>query len=97
MRPHLADGAPVVLCAKGIEHGTSALMTEVAAEALPQAQLAVLSGPTFAREVARDLPTAVTLACADETIGQNLVTMIGTAHFRPYLSDDLIARRLAAR
>jgi glycerol-3-phosphate dehydrogenase (NAD(P)+) len=96
MRPHLADGAPVVICAKGIEHGTGALMTEVAEEALPQALLAVLSGPTFAREVAQDLPTAVTLACADEVVGQKLVAMIGTAHFRPYLSDDLIGAEIGS-
>jgi len=94
MRPHLAEGAPVVLCAKGIEHGTSALMSEVAEQTLPQARLAVLSGPTFAREVARNLPTAVTLACAEEALGRELVGMIGTPHFRPYLSDDLIGAEI---
>ena len=94
MQPHLAEGAPVVLCAKGIEHGTNALMTEVAAETLSQARLAVLSGPTFAREVARDLPTAVTLACADAALGRKLVATIGTSHFRPYLSDDLVGAEI---
>jgi len=96
MRSHLADGTPAVICAKGIEHGTSALMTEVVEDALPQARLAVLSGPTFAREVAQDLPTAVTLACADETLGQQLVGMIGTPRFRPYLSDDLIGAEIGS-
>ena len=64
LQPHLAAGTPILLCAKGIEEGTLALMTEVAGEALPEAPCAVLSGPTFAIEVARGLPTAVTVAAA---------------------------------
>ncbi len=94
MRPHLADGTPVVLCAKGIEQNSLMLMTEVAGEALPQARNAVLSGPTFAREVAHGLPAAVTLACADTELGQKLVEMIGISHFRPYLSDDLVGAEI---
>jgi glycerol-3-phosphate dehydrogenase (NAD(P)+) len=94
MRPHLKDGTPVVLCAKGIEHDTLALMTEAAAAALPGAPIAVLSGPTFAREVALGLPTAVTLACADTALGQRLVELIGIPLFRPYLSDDLIGAEI---
>jgi glycerol-3-phosphate dehydrogenase (NAD(P)+) len=94
MQPHLAAGAPVVLCAKGIEHDTLALMTEAAADALPGTPLAVLSGPTFAREVAQGLPTAVTLACADAALGQTLVDMIGSPLFRPYLSGDLVGAEI---
>src|SRR5258708_39053431 len=60
---HLPSGIPVVICAKGIEENSGALLSEVAAACLPQTPLAVLSGPTFAGEVARGLPTAVTLAC----------------------------------
>ena len=67
LAPVVAAGTPVVLCAKGIEQETGKLLTEVLAETVPQAQAAVLSGPSFAAEVARGLPTAVTLACADET------------------------------
>lgn len=79
---------PVVICAKGIENGTGALMTEVAAETLPGCPQAVLSGPTFATEVARGLPTAVTLACTDAALGAGLVQALGGPALRPYLSDD---------
>ena len=94
MAPNLAANVPVVLCAKGIEHGTLALMTDVAAETLPEAPIAVLSGPTFAREVAAGSPTAVTLACADAVLGEALVDMIGTPYFRPYLSDDPVGAEI---
>lgn len=86
--PHLRDGTPVVLCCKGFEQGSGELMTEVAAEALPKSSIAVLSGPTFAAEVARGLPTAVTLAATDSALGRALVQALGTAAFRPYLSAD---------
>ncbi len=88
--PHVRPGLPVVLCAKGVEQGSLKLMTQVAAEALPHAALAVLSGPSFAGEVARGLPTAVTLACADQALGQTIVEAIATPSFRPYLSADMI-------
>ncbi len=94
MALYLDDGVPVVLCAKGIEHGTLQMMTEVAAETLPKAPIAVLSGPTFAREVATGTPTAVTLACADTDLGEALVDMIGTPNFRPYLSDDPVGAEI---
>ncbi len=88
--PHLADGTPVLLCAKGIERSTLNFMTEVLREAIPHAVPAVLSGPSFAADVSRGLPTAVTLACEDEQLGQNLLQAIGQPTFRPYWSDDLI-------
>ena len=88
--PHVRAGLPVVLCAKGVEQGSLKLMTQVAAEALPQAALAVLSGPSFAGEVARGLPTAVTLACPDEALGQLIAEAIATPAFRPYLAADMI-------
>jgi glycerol-3-phosphate dehydrogenase (NAD(P)+) len=65
-------------------------MTEVLAECLPKARAAVLSGPSFAAEVARGLPTAVTLACADAALGQQLAAAIAGPAFRPYLADDMI-------
>ncbi|HZV10503.1 MAG TPA: NAD(P)H-dependent glycerol-3-phosphate dehydrogenase, partial [Novosphingobium sp.] len=81
----------LVLCAKGIEAGSHRLMVEVAQEALPGAGLAVLSGPTFAREVACGLPTAVTLACAGgEAQWQRLSPLIARPHFRPYYSADVV-------
>lgn len=91
---HMAPGAPAVICSKGIEQNTGALMTEAVADALPNQPIAVLSGPTFAAEVARDLPTAVTLAAEDRKIAETLVASLGGAHFRPYLSDDLIGAEI---
>jgi glycerol-3-phosphate dehydrogenase (NAD(P)+) len=90
LAPFTRPGQPIVLCAKGVEQGSLALMTQVLAETIPHATPAVLSGPSFAKDVARGLPTAVTLACADRSIGAGLAQDIGSAHFRPYLTDDLI-------
>jgi glycerol-3-phosphate dehydrogenase (NAD(P)+) len=80
----------LVLCAKGIEAGTGRLMADVAAEAAPQASIAVLSGPTFAHEVAAGLPTAVTLACAGgETQWARIAPVLSRPMLRPYYSDDV--------
>ena len=87
---HARPGLPVVLCAKGVEQGSLKLMTEVLAEVIPGAAPAVLSGPSFAGEVARGLPTAVTLACGDEACADRLAHALATPTFRPYLSTDLI-------
>ena len=85
----------LVLCAKGIEAGTGRLMAEVAAEAAPQAALAVLSGPTFAHEVAAGLPTAVTLACGQgEAQWQRLAPLLSRPALRPYYSDDVIGAEI---
>jgi glycerol-3-phosphate dehydrogenase (NAD(P)+) len=90
LAPHLAPGTPVAICSKGIEIDSHALMSEAAAAALPAGTpLAVLSGPTFAAEVARGLPTAVTLACDDAAVGTALVEALGSRTFRPYLTDDV--------
>jgi glycerol-3-phosphate dehydrogenase (NAD(P)+) len=94
MRSALSAGTPVVLCAKGIEQRTNKLMTDLLVEALPNATPAVLSGPSFAADVARGLPTAVTLAVSDQTLGAELVAALGLPTFRPYLSDDLIGAEL---
>jgi glycerol-3-phosphate dehydrogenase (NAD(P)+) len=81
----------LVLCAKGIEAGTGRLMSDVAADSAPDAELAVLSGPTFAHEVAAGLPTAVTLACSGgEAQWQRVAPLIARPAFRPYYSDDVI-------
>ena len=80
----------LVLCAKGIDAASGRLMHEVAADAAPGSEIAVLSGPTFAHEVAAGLPTAVTLACGGgEAQWQRLSAAIARATFRPYYSDDL--------
>jgi glycerol-3-phosphate dehydrogenase (NAD(P)+) len=91
LAPVLPPRTPTVICAKGIESESGLLMSEVAGEALPGARLAVLSGPTFAAEVAREQPAAVTLACADAEIGKALVAALGNRNFRPYLSEDVTA------
>lgn len=90
LAPSARGGLPVVLCAKGVEQGTLKLMTEVLAETLPQARPAVLSGPSFAGEVARGLPTAVTLACPDRALGERIAAALAAPAFRPYLSSDMI-------
>jgi glycerol-3-phosphate dehydrogenase (NAD(P)+) len=87
-------GVAAVICAKGIERQSLALMSEVVAEVLPQAPIAVLSGPTFAREVAAGNPAAVTLAAADPGLGQDLARAIGTPQFRTYLTDDIIGAQM---
>ncbi len=88
--PHVRDGLQILLCAKGVEQGSLKLMTEVLAETIPQAAPAVLSGPSFAGEVARGLPTAVTLACPDEGRARDLAELIATPTFRPYFATDMI-------
>ena len=88
--PHLRRHTPVILCAKGVEAGSLKLMSEVLRETLPDAAPAVLSGPSFAGEVARGLPTAVTLAAADLDLARRLSEAIATPTFRPYASDDMI-------
>ena len=89
-RPHHRAGTPVVLCSKGVERGSLKLMTDVLDETLPEAPAAVLSGPSFAAEVARGLPSAVTLACADARLGEALMNALSAPAFRPYLADDLV-------
>ncbi|CCD88083.1 glycerol-3-phosphate dehydrogenase (NAD+) [Bradyrhizobium sp. ORS 285] len=89
LAPLLKPGTPLVACAKGIEHGTHKFMTEVIAEAAPNATPAILSGPSFADDVARGLPTAVTLAAPDETLAADLVQALGSPTFRPYHSTDV--------
>jgi len=88
LKPYLTQGQPLVICAKGIEKNSGKLVTEVAAESLPGAALAILSGPSFARDVARGLPTAVTIAAKGE-LASLLQASLGSAAFRPYASDDL--------
>jgi glycerol-3-phosphate dehydrogenase (NAD(P)+) len=89
LAPHAAANTPVIACAKGIERGTHRFMTEVIAEALPGALPAILSGPSFAADVARGLPTAVTLACANEQIASALAQALGSQTFRPYHTTDV--------
>ena len=93
MRSVLAEASdaakPLVLCSKGIEEGSGELLHRVASQACPNAPIAVLSGPTFAHEVAAGLPTAVTLAAEEKTLGEQLRDRIARPTFRVYLSDDV--------
>jgi glycerol-3-phosphate dehydrogenase (NAD(P)+) len=84
----------LVLCAKGIEAGTRLLVGEVARQVHPQAPVAVLSGPTFAHEVAAGLPTAVTLAASDAELRRRLSDRLAAPHFRPYASADVIGAEI---
>jgi glycerol-3-phosphate dehydrogenase (NAD(P)+) len=89
LKPHLRAGTPLVLCAKGIERSSGKLMTEVLVESVPDCEPAILSGPSFARDVARNLPTAVTIAAANMDVARALQAAFGHISFRPYASDDL--------
>ena len=89
LAPYLAKAVPVVACAKGIERGSHKFMTEVIAEVTANAIPAILSGPGFAEDVARGLPTAVTLAAKDEKLASALVQALGSPAFRPYHSTDI--------
>jgi glycerol-3-phosphate dehydrogenase (NAD(P)+) len=86
---HLSEGKPLIACAKGIERGTHQFMTEVISQTAPHARAAILSGPGFADDVARGLPTAVTLAAGDEELAKDLVQALGSATFRPYHTTDV--------
>ncbi len=87
-------GKALTLCCKGIEAGTGLLMSEAAKAVCPDAPIAVLSGPTFAHEVGRGLPTAVTLACEDRAVGEAIASRLKRPAFRPYLSDDVIGAEI---
>ncbi|UKV14310.1 NAD(P)-dependent glycerol-3-phosphate dehydrogenase [Thalassospiraceae bacterium SW-3-3] len=95
LAPHWPETLPAVICAKGIEKGTGALMAQVVTETLGDVPVAVLSGPTFAQEVAKGLPAAITLACSDRNLGKDLVELIGTSAFRPYFSTDVVGVEVA--
>ena len=85
----LPGGAPVVICAKGIEAASGLMMPEVLAEALPRRAFAMLSGPSFAEEAARGLPTAVSIATRDAALGRALAEALAAGAFRPYWTEDV--------
>jgi glycerol-3-phosphate dehydrogenase (NAD(P)+) len=88
LAPLLLHGLPLLLCAKGIETQSLKTMSEIAAEIFPASPVAVLSGPSFAAEVARGLPTAVTIASRDVGLAHAFVEALGSTRFRPYSSGD---------
>jgi glycerol-3-phosphate dehydrogenase (NAD(P)+) len=87
---HLPRATPIVICAKGLEQATGKLLGDVLGETMPHATQAVLSGPSFAADVARGLPAALTLATANEPLGEALATALGYRHLRIYWSSDPI-------
>lgn len=91
---HLKPGHTVVLCAKGIEVGSGRFMSELAQEFFPQTRMAVLSGPTFAREVVQGLPTAVTLASASMDVANMLCSVLSGRSLRCYASNDVLGVEL---
>lgn len=95
MKPDIRADHILVLCSKGVEKGSKKLMSEVAGDILPEMPVAILSGPNFAKEIARGQPAATTLACADAKIGKTLQNLIATPYFRPYLSDDVTGAQIA--
>lgn len=98
MRPVLEQlsqhAEPLILCSKGIEAGSLKLLHEVAREAVDGSPVAVMSGPTFAHEVARGLPTAVTLAAEDRGLAAQLAELIARPTFRPYISTDVVGAEI---
>jgi glycerol-3-phosphate dehydrogenase (NAD(P)+) len=89
LAPQIAPRTPVIVCAKGIERSTKKFMSEVIAECAANAIPAILSGPSFAADVARGMPTAVTLAAGDRGLADALAQAIGSTNFRPYHSIDI--------
>jgi glycerol-3-phosphate dehydrogenase (NAD(P)+) len=88
LAPRLPDGLPLLLCAKGIDAESLKTMSQIAAETAPASPVAVLSGPSFAAEAARGLPTAVTIASQEPALARAFVATLGGGRFRPYSSPD---------
>ena len=94
LKGDIAEGKPVVLCSKGIEINTGLLMSQVAEEEVPNATIAILTGPTFASEVVRGLPSAVTIAAKDKDVAQEIRDGLASKHLRPYITDDIIGTQI---
>lgn len=94
LAPHIGEGVPVIACSKGLERGSLKTMAQVIADAVPQARRGVLSGPSFAHEVATGLPAAVTLAAETLDLAADLAAAIGRPTFRLYLSDDMVGAEI---
>ena len=91
---HVKNAMPIVLCSKGIEISSGKFMSQVLEDVLPQAVPAVLAGPSFAIDVAKGMPAAVTLACEDKVIAERLLSAIAAPTFRPYLAEDVLGAEI---
>ncbi|MGL3821997.1 NAD(P)H-dependent glycerol-3-phosphate dehydrogenase [Sphingopyxis sp. R3-92] len=89
-----AGDAPLIFCSKGMEAGSFAFPIDIARDLAPSRPHAVLSGPTFAHEVAAGLPTAITLAAADADVAAAIAGSLARPHFRPYVSTDVIGAEI---
>jgi glycerol-3-phosphate dehydrogenase (NAD(P)+) len=94
LKEHLPAGIPWVICSKGIEQASGRLLGEVLADAVPRATIAALSGPSFASDVARGLPAALTVACTDETVGEEIARSLGSRNLRLYWTGDIVGAQL---
>jgi len=94
LKPHIGGDVPIIICAKGVDIATGKLMSEIACETLPSAPVAILTGPTFAAEIARGLPCAVTLAMDDGKAAEKMCESLSTRTFRMYASDDVIGAQI---
>lgn len=94
IKPVLKKTTPILVCAKGIELDSGKIMSEVLAEELPEAEIGILSGPTFASEVANGLPSACTLAMKTMNRSMEIAKIIGSSRFRIYASDDVIGAQI---
>lgn len=94
MKPYITSDKIIVLCAKGLEISSGMMLSEIAAQEIPSATIAVLSGPGFAVDVAQCQIASVTIACAKKDAAERLVNMLGTPYFRPYYTTDLIAPQI---
>lgn len=94
LKGDIAEGKPVVICAKGIELETGLLMSQVAQEEVPNATIAILTGPTFAGEIARGLPSAVTIAAKDKDVAQEIRDGLASKRLRPYITDDVLGTQI---
>jgi len=92
--PHVKDGMPIVLCSKGIEISSGKFMSQILEDVVPQAIPAVLAGPSFAIDVAKSMPAAVTLACENEAIAEKLLAATAAPTFRPYLAGDVLGAEI---
>ncbi len=94
IKPYIKKNTIIVFCAKGIEQNTGKMLSEIAAEEIPQTTIAVLSGPGFAVDIAQRKFVSVTIGCKDKEIAQNLIQTLGTPYFRPYMTTDIISPQI---
>ena len=94
LKPDLTPGKPIVICSKGIELETGMILSRVAEQVIPETPIAILTGPSFATEVASGLPCAVTIAAQTEAQARDLQTALGVKNFRPYITTDVIGAQL---